>query len=236
MTKLNKKMMVKKPRTALLIDKLRSEIVNGKWGIGQKIPAEPELSLLYQVGRNTVREAIKALSYSGLLEVRQGSGTYVKSNIDVGALAHKMTEGGLVEHFEMRCLIESEAARLAAKRRTHLDILKLKQCLDERGDFCGSSLTEESLNRDIQFHLAIAEASGNRSLLLLYNFFSASVKNYTKNALTLVDICEPDLKAHQRVLDAIIAQNANDAEEAVHAMINPLISQLGSWQKKNNIK
>lgn len=215
-----------KGRTDFLINRLKREILTGSWEIGSRIPPEHELSLIYRVGRNTVREAIKALSYSGLLEVRQGSGTYVRGNIDMSELAHKMTSGSLAEHFEMRCLIESEAAKIAAKRRTDKDIERIRICLENRIAYNHDEISPETIERDIDFHLAIAMATGNSSLLLLYRFFSMSVRNSIINALTLIDNFEPDTNAHQRVLNAIISGDGEAAERAVNDMINPVIMAL----------
>lgn len=224
---------MKKARTAFLIEKLRHEIIVGKWHIGQKIPAEHEISHLYDVGRNTVREAIKALSYSGLLEVRQGSGTFVTGNVDLSALAHKMTAGGLTEHFEMRCLIESEAAKLAAERRTETDIARIRQSLIRRKKFNSTDFIEKIVESDMEFHQAIAIASRNNSLLILYKFFSSSVRSYTLDALAVVNKFEPDSESHDRVFDAIIRQDPADAEKAVQAIINPLIMKLSSSARLN---
>ncbi len=69
-------------------DQLRDEIRSGKWPVGSRIPTEPELSELTGTGRNTVREAVQALVHTGLLERRQGSGTYVLAASEVsGTLA-----------------------------------------------------------------------------------------------------------------------------------------------------
>jgi len=70
-----------------VIDQLRQAIADGEWPVGQRIPAEPELVAALGVGRNTVREAVRALSHAGLLEVRQGDGTFVRATSELsGAL------------------------------------------------------------------------------------------------------------------------------------------------------
>jgi len=74
-----------------VIARLREQIASGAWPVGERIPPESELIGRLQVGRGTVREAIKALAHSGLLEVRQGDGTYVKSRSELaGALRRQM--------------------------------------------------------------------------------------------------------------------------------------------------
>ena len=63
-----------------VIDQMRGAITAGEWPVGRRIPPEPELVTALGVGRNTVREAVRALSHAGLLEVRQGDGTFVRAD------------------------------------------------------------------------------------------------------------------------------------------------------------
>lgn len=73
------------PRRSLVdcaIDAMREKIESGAWPVGERIPKETELAEMLQVGRNTVREAIRVLSHADVLEVRQGDGTYVRFELD----------------------------------------------------------------------------------------------------------------------------------------------------------
>src|ERR1700756_4394411 len=105
-----------------VIAAVREQISTGAWPVGERIPAESELIERLQVGRGTVREAIKALAHVGLLEVRQGDGTYVKSRSELaGALRRQMGSYSNLHVQEVRRALEGEAARLAASRRTEQD-------------------------------------------------------------------------------------------------------------------
>ena len=71
-----------------VIDQLREQVASGAWPVGGRIPTEPQLVEALGVGRNTVREAVRALVHAGVLECRQGSGTYVISDDEMtGAVA-----------------------------------------------------------------------------------------------------------------------------------------------------
>lgn len=86
-----------RPKTGLIqrvVAILRSEITTGNWPVGSRIPTEPELSKLTGVGRNTVREAVQSLVHTGLLERRQGSGTYVLANNEVVVQLSRFAESG----------------------------------------------------------------------------------------------------------------------------------------------
>ena len=74
-----------------VIDQLRTQITAGSWECGERIPTEPQLSDMLGVGRNTVREAVRALVHTGLLEVRQGAGTFVRSNRDPSSCSKAWT-------------------------------------------------------------------------------------------------------------------------------------------------
>ena len=75
------------------VGRLRQQITSGAWQVGTRIPAEPELTELIGVGRNTVREAVQSLVHAGMLERRQGSGTYVISNSELGTAMGRQIAG-----------------------------------------------------------------------------------------------------------------------------------------------
>jgi len=84
------------PRRSLVestMDLIRAQIEGGAWKVGERIPKEQELADMLQVGRNTVREAIRVLSHANVLEVRQGDGTYVRSNVDPAEVMRRVRDG-----------------------------------------------------------------------------------------------------------------------------------------------
>lgn len=181
---------------------------------------------MLQVGRNTVREAVRVLSHAKLLEVRQGDGTYVRSSIDSAEVMRRVARASLLDHFEMRAVQETAAARLAAERRTKEDLKRLTKLLDARGDLTEESDTEAFVENGAEFHLAVAQASHNEALADLYRYFAASVRANTSAALAEVDVPEPNLAAHLRILSAIRDQKPEQAAEAAHAVVAPIIDAL----------
>lgn len=208
------------------IDAIRELIENRVWKVGECIPREAELVEQFQVGRNTVREAIRVLSHSGMLEVRQGDGTYVRRELDPAETVNKLNRSGLRDHIELQCVLEAEAARFAARRRTLKDIAALKKAVDGRGEYSADGEIDEFLERDRNFHLAIAAASHNEALQALYAYFSSSIHSHTKSIFTDAELPEPSLADHVAVLDAIVAGDEEGAANAARNMLMPLIDKL----------
>ena len=99
-------------------------IHSGEWPLQQRIPSEPELMARLGVSRGTLREAVKALAHSGMLEVRRGDGTYVRATSEMSGAARRLYQDHTAEHIlEVRLGLDTQAARLAATqchgRRRH---------------------------------------------------------------------------------------------------------------------
>ena len=122
-------------RTGLIdqvIEQLREQITGGVWTIGSRIPTEAELAGLTGTSRNTVREAVQSLVHAGLLERRQGSGTYVLAASELaGAVSRRVASAHQHHILEVRRTLEVGAARLAALRRAPEDITRLRTLLKE---------------------------------------------------------------------------------------------------------
>src|SRR3982751_587634 len=105
-----------------VIEQLRAQITSAPWAVGERIPTETELSQLTATSRNTVREAVQSLVHAGLLERRQGSGTYVLASSELaGAVSRRVALASNRDVLEVRRALEVGAARLAAARRTDED-------------------------------------------------------------------------------------------------------------------
>ena len=114
-----------------VIDQMRSAITTGEWRVGERIPTEPELVTALGVGRNTVREAVRALAHAGLLEVRQGDGTFVRATSELSGAVKRLCGSELRDVLEVRRTLEVEGARLAATARTEFELDELNNLLNE---------------------------------------------------------------------------------------------------------
>ena len=223
--------MIKNALRPSLVDaaaaSMSAEITSGNWPLGQRIPIEPRLAELLQVSRGTVREAVKMLVTQGMLEVRQGSGTYVRAVVDASASMLRMKRAGIRDQFEVRCALEVQAARLAAARHDQHDLAQLQTLVDARGEFDEHDAAARAafIARDLDFHQGLIAASKNVALAEIYQFFSASVKETIASTLKS-DLPEPDQAAHQSIVDAIATGDPDHAAAAMHAFMAPMLDAL----------
>lgn len=158
-------------RTGLVdqvIEQMRQAIRTGEWPVDQRIPPEPELVGMLGVGRNTVREAVRALSHAGLLEVRQGDGTFVRATSEISGALRRLCGPELREVRQVRRVLEVEAARLAATHRGEADLATLKDALDERDAAVAQRRWDDAVDADFRFHLGVVRCCGNGLLAELY--------------------------------------------------------------------
>jgi len=145
-------------------DQLISLISNGKLKPGEQLPSERVLAKDLKVSRQSIREALKKAESKGLIKVRQGEGTFIlsaASDLMESAFLTMMTEevGKIYEFIEIRKLIEVWCAQKAAQYATARDLKKMEKALSEMDKLIDSS---EILGQpDIDFHIAIADASQN---------------------------------------------------------------------------
>ncbi|HYD51449.1 MAG TPA: FadR/GntR family transcriptional regulator [Gemmatimonadaceae bacterium] len=192
------------------VGRLRKQITSGAWPVGTRIPPEPELTELIGVGRNTVREAVQSLVHAGMLERRQGSGTYVISDSELGtAMGRQIAGAHQRDVLEVRRCLEVEAARLAAQRRSDAQLAELTELHDQRAAAYATGDLDTATEADLAFHRRIAEAAGNPVLLAIYEtLLDAVVANIRFNFEHPAE--EHDI-AHTALLDAIASGDAAKA-------------------------
>ncbi|VTU20828.1 FadR/GntR family transcriptional regulator [Variovorax sp. PBL-E5] len=218
------------PRASLsnaAADGIRAEIANGRWAVGTRIPIEPQLAQMLGVSRGTVREAVKTLVSGGLLEVRQGSGTYVRSDVDASASLQKLRRASLRDQFELRCALEAEAARLAALRHTAGDLQQLRTLLERRGRAEDAGGAAGFVDRDLAFHLAIVGMSGNLALVETCRFVTGYIRE-TIAATAAIELPEPDEAAHRAIVEAIASRDPERAAATVRAFMAHISKALAS--------
>ncbi|MBD7995937.1 FadR family transcriptional regulator [Arthrobacter sp. Sa2CUA1] len=152
-----------------VIEQFRSRITQGDWPVGLRIPTEQALVDQLGVARNTVREAVRALANNGLLDIRQGSGTYVIATSELaGVMQRRFAQDSTADVTELLRELAASGARLAAQRRTGADLERLGVLLEQRDRAWEEGDLEHYLEADAQFHRAVVAASHNASLISLY--------------------------------------------------------------------
>jgi GntR family transcriptional repressor for pyruvate dehydrogenase complex len=201
------------------IETIRELIASGEWGPGDRLPREVDLAARLGLSRNSLREAVRALSLARVLEVRQGDGTYVSSLEPDELLAptrlavHLLRGSTVLELFEVRRMLEPEAAAAAA--RLAGDDLKhaLKVELDRM--FAAGEHVEELVEADTAFHDVIAQAPGNAVLRsLLQSLSSRTVRARLWHGMAdrvALDLARAE---HTRIYEAIVAGDPDLARAA----------------------
>jgi DNA-binding FadR family transcriptional regulator len=206
-----------------VITRLRAQITSGAWPVGSRIPTEPELVEQLGTARNTVREAVRALANTGLLEIRQGSGTYVVATSELAGVMQRRFAGSDPGHLnEVRALLESGAAAMAAGRRTDDDLARLDAALARRDEAWATGPPDEFAESDATFHLAVVAAAHNDVLTAVY----ADLRDVVRGAIAAGMGTGPEPREHVDHARLVAAIRAGDAERAAtEAGAHPF-----SWQ------
>lgn len=214
-------------------DALRSRIAAGDWPVGGRIPPEAELVRQLGVSRNTVREAVRCLTHAGMVEVRQGDGTYVRAAADGGETLRRIARASLRDQIEVRCALEEAAARLAANRRSVADIEALTEARERCEGLSKAGQLEEYITHDYAFHRGIVAAAGNPALEELYLYFASAIRGSIRHSIGDAELPEPNAEQHRRVLEAVARGDADGAAQAVRALFGPLLATLDSLLVKS---
>ena len=208
-----------------VITALRAQITSGEWPVGSRIPTEPELVEQLGVARNTVREAVRALAHNGLLDIRQGSGTYVVATSELAGVMHRRFAGADAGHIaELRSALESAAARLAAERRTERDLKQLESLLVRREEAWRSGDPEAFVAADATFHLAVVAASGNEVMTAMYADLSEVLRDWLRGDVG-TELTPETYMGHDVLLDAL--RDGNAAAAAAAAGSYPVMCRPG---------
>ncbi|MGW4033554.1 FadR/GntR family transcriptional regulator [Streptomyces sp. NPDC004838] len=203
--------------TDQVIAQLRNQITSGEWPVGSRIPTEPALVEQLGVARNTVREAVRALAHNGLLDIRQGSGTYVVATSELAGVMHRRFAEASPQHIaEVRSTLESSAARLAAERRTDRDLRQIETLLGRRDAAWEAGDAEGFAAADMTFHLAVVSAAHNEVLRELYADLGDLLRHEMIDGLRPAQHLD-----HARLVEAIRAGDGDTAasEAAGYAFI-----------------
>jgi DNA-binding FadR family transcriptional regulator len=194
-------------QTALLLaDRIRA----GEWAVGTRLPGENSLAAQFSVGRSTIREAIRQLAGRGVLTTRQGAGVFVASVEPTESWDDLLVRADIAEIVEARIAIESEAAALAARRHTPVDLDAIRAALAQR---LGHGRLSEHVDADTAFHRAVVAASHNAILVEMFDGFVPRVRTAMTELLDLTPDFDDtaDHAAHAALVDAIEGRDVDEA-------------------------
>ena len=189
------------------IDKIKEMILSGALGPGDRLPKEVDLAERLGLSRNSLREAVKALSLIRVLDVRQGDGTYVTS-LDSNLLLESLSfvvdfhrDDTVLEFLEVRRILEPAATALAAERMVAGQVEALRRVLTGLGP---DPSIEALVANDLEFHRQIAAGSGNTALCSLIDGLSGpTTRARIWRGLTQEGAVQRTREQHQAIADAI---------------------------------
>jgi GntR family hexuronate regulon transcriptional repressor len=211
-------------------DELRASITAGNYPVGRRLPAERELAEMFNVSRPTVREAVIALELQGLVEVRVGAGVFVTepgAGERVRNGAPELTIGPF-ELMEARKIIESETAALAATLIDDEQLERLDAIIDRMEEENRLEIQGESADR--QFHVAIAESTGNSALAaVIDNLWE--IRQTSPMMISLMEKArskgvKPVVDEHRRIVAALRQHNPAAARAAMQGHLTRVIESL----------
>jgi DNA-binding FadR family transcriptional regulator len=205
------------------IDKIRERIISGSWGPGDRLPKESELAAELGLSRNSLREAVRALSQLRVLEVRQGDGTYVSSLEpallleSTGFVSHLLLGDTALDLYEVRRILEAAAASLAAARIDEEGKRDLALTLESMRKAEG---VEDLVEADVAFHAVIAQAAGNAVLTsLLASLSTRTMRVRLWHGRAADKALDDTREEHRRIYEAIVEGDPELARAAATAHI-----------------
>ena len=210
---------IRKSLPKQIAEMIEEKIRSGEYQIGDKLPPEPVLMEIFGVSRNTLREAIQALTNCGLLQTRQGDGTYVMARERLQVDFYQFMDSSDSEDvLEIRELLEKHIAMSAMRHADAADLEEIGRALELRNAAVGN--IREATQADLDFHMSIAHATHNEIVLNIYKYVSTYFNEFIYQKLRDTDTDEHHMdELHARLLEAIRSKNGPLALECVDHIV-----------------
>lgn len=205
-----------------VIAHIENLIMTGQIKMNDRLPPERELACELNVSRTAVREGIRLLEISGIVECRQGSGNYIVPHFDrtlerVLAMMYALDELTPSQIREFRCAVERQALTLAVTNVSDLDRTVLNSCLH---GFLNGSTEEEQILNDRLLHLQLVRMSGNRLVIANYTALNRIIDHSIRDMRKKIYDEDPSyfdqyLAVHRRLAEAVLAGDLEEAKTAL---------------------
>jgi len=214
----------------LLAQRLLARISERRLRPGDPLPTERELTRLYHVGRSSVREALRMLESKGLIKP-VGTGAFVVAEYanplnDSLNLLLTLKETSLRELFEMRKILEVEAAALAAVRRTAADLEAMRRAIEEME--AGLTSQERYIAADLRFHLTVTSATGNKVAVHMMHAIRGALQEALASIYHIPGSPQQSIAQHRGILAAIARGDAAEARRQMWQHLARVESDIDS--------
>jgi DNA-binding FadR family transcriptional regulator len=209
--------------TGQLVKTISERIASGTYAVGARLPSEQEMIDEFGVSRTVVREAVANLRANGCVTTVQGKGAFVVQQERSGAFQIEASGLSAVQEMvsvlELRIALESEAAVLAAQRRTEEQLAAMRKALADM--LSAIEKGEDAVQADMEFHRCIAEAAGNPHFLKLFNYVGelliprARLQSFKLEGVSMREYLDRIQREHEQICYAIERQDPEAARAAL---------------------
>jgi len=221
-----------------IVEEITNQIIQGKLKEGEKLPSQGEMAKSMGVSRGTLREAFNQLVQMGIIDMKQGSGTYVRSVTPSAfmkslAPALLMDKSSAKELLDARIYIEGAVASLAAKKATKEDVDELRKALEGMRAALGTGNIKAFVDRDVEFHILIGRSTKNRVLMKVVETIREILYEFITDFFTAApDTTRTALSYHAKIYKAIEHHDEAEARKQMESHMQSLIRMMDRAEGK----
>ncbi len=220
------------------VERIADMIRSGDYIPGDRLPGERQLAQELHVSRTSVREALGRLETVGLVECRHGLGTFVKDPsreiVQAALMPHLLTDRETLQKlFEIRQLIEVEAAALAAERANSAQLGVMRRWLEEVETQIARANEAGIVTADIEFHRQIIIATGNDIMVDLMDSLVDLLRAVRRDSINIPELQATIISGHRAIFEAIVAGNSQAARQAMQDHLAAIMARVKiAWSKE----
>jgi len=221
-----------------VIEAIREMIVEDNFNPGDKFYSENELTKKLEVSRSSIREAVRILEATGLVTVQHGKGIFIsdsmKQEMEAFSSWLKNNETALIEHFDVRLIIDPKAAAAAAENADENDILHMEEVCNDFLLKTKENNTAGLVKCDEEFHRLLAKSTKNKTLYFVMKTMTNSLSEGWISSLHVPGRIEKTVGEHKAILEAIKRGDPKGAEQAMIEHLNKAIADIKDSMNRNN--
>src|SRR6056297_3324532 len=221
-----------------VIEAIREMIVEDNFNPGDKFYSENELTKKLEVSRSSIREAVRILEATGLVTVQHGKGIFIsdsmKQEMEAFSSWLKNNETALIEHFDVRLIIDPKAAAASARNADYNDIEKMEEVCRDFYHQTKEKNTAGLIKCDEEFHRLLAKSTKNKTLYFVMKTMTNSLSEGWISSLHVPGRTEKTVDEHKAILDAIVQGDPKSAEKAMIEHLNKAVADIRSSMNTHN--
>jgi GntR family transcriptional regulator, transcriptional repressor for pyruvate dehydrogenase complex len=221
-----------------VIDAIREMIVEDNFKPGDKFYSENELTKKLEVSRSSIREAVRILEATGLVTVKHGKGIFISNSMkqEMEAFSNwlKNNETALIEHFEVRLIIDPKAAAASARNADQFEIEKMEEVCNDFYLKTRENNIAGLIKCDEEFHRLLAKSTKNKTLYFVMKTMTNSLSEGWISSLHVPGRTEKTVGEHKDILDAIKQGDPDRAEQAMVVHLKNAVADIRASMNVNN--